>query len=61
MLKVLRDGNEPVKVRLAALQALQAASFSVLAFEGCRGDYIATCARSRRIAIRSFASACWGC
>ena len=42
MLKVLRDANEPVKVRLAALQALQAASFSVLAFEGCRGDYIAT-------------------
>jgi hypothetical protein len=42
MLKVLRDAKEPVKVRLAALQALQAASFSVLAFEGCRGDYIAT-------------------
>ena len=42
MLKILRDGDEPVKVRLAALQALQAASFSVLAFEGCRGDYIAT-------------------
>jgi hypothetical protein len=42
MLKVLRDANEPVKVRLAALQALQAASFSMLAFEGCRGDYIAT-------------------
>jgi HEAT repeat protein len=42
MLKLLRDGKEPVKVRLAALQALQAASFSVLAFEGCRGDYIAT-------------------
>lgn len=42
MLKLLRDGSEPVKVRLAALQALQAASFSVLAFEGCRGDYIAT-------------------
>jgi HEAT repeat protein len=42
MLKVLRNANESVKVRLAALQALQAASFSVLAFEGCRGDYIAT-------------------
>jgi HEAT repeat protein len=42
MLKVLRGTNEPVKVRLAALQSLQAASFSVLAFEGCRGDYIAT-------------------
>ena len=42
MLKLLRDANEPMKVRLAALQALQAASFSVLAFEGCRGEYIAT-------------------
>ena len=29
-------------MRLAALQALQAASFSVVAFESCRGDYIAT-------------------
>ena len=42
MLKVLCDTTEPVKVRLAALQSLQAASFSVLSFEGCRGDYIAT-------------------
>jgi HEAT repeat protein len=42
MLKVLRGTNEPVKVRLAALQSLQAASFSVLAFERCRGDYIVT-------------------
>jgi hypothetical protein len=42
MLKVLRNRDEPVKVRLAALQSLQAASFSVLAFEGCRGAYIAT-------------------
>ncbi len=42
MLKLLRDDDEPAKLRLAALQALQAASFSVLAFEGCRGDYIAT-------------------
>ena len=42
MLKVLREASEPVKVRLAASQALQAASFSVLAFEGCRGEYIAT-------------------
>lgn len=40
-LKVLRDRNEPLEVRLAALQSLQAASFSVLAFESCRGDYIA--------------------
>lgn len=42
ILKVLRDPQEPVKVRLAALQSLQAASFSVLAFEGCRREYIAT-------------------
>jgi hypothetical protein len=42
ILKVLRDQNEPVEVRLAALQSLQAASFSVLPFESCRGDYIAT-------------------
>ena len=42
VLNVLRDKDEPVKVRLAALQALQAASFSVVAFESCRGDYIAT-------------------
>lgn len=42
ILTVLRNGNEPVKVRLAALQSLQAASFSVIVFEPCRGDYIAT-------------------
>jgi hypothetical protein len=42
VLKVLRDYDEPVEVRLAALQALQTASFSVVAFEACRGDYIAT-------------------
>ncbi|MGH7787508.1 MAG: hypothetical protein ACRERC_11615 [Candidatus Binatia bacterium] len=41
MLTVLRDVDEPVKVRLAALQSLQAASFSVVAFESCRHDYIA--------------------
>ena len=41
MLSVLRNTDEPLKVRLAALQALQAASFSVVAFESCRGDYIA--------------------
>jgi hypothetical protein len=40
-LKVLRDVNEPIDVRLAALQAVQAASFSVVAFESCRGDYLA--------------------
>lgn len=42
MLNVLRNRNEPVAVRLAALQSLQAASFSVVAFESCRGDYLAT-------------------
>ena len=41
MLNLLRSKDEPVKVRLAALQSLQAASFSVVAFESCRGDYIA--------------------
>jgi hypothetical protein len=41
MLKVLRDVNEPIDVRLAALQAVQAASFSVVAFESCRADYLA--------------------
>jgi hypothetical protein len=41
MLTVLRNKDEPVKVRLATLQALQAASFSVVAFESCRSDYIA--------------------
>ncbi len=42
MLKVLRDPDEHIKVRLAALASLQAASFSVVAFESCRSDYIAT-------------------
>ena len=32
MLNVLRDRDEPVKVRLAALQSLGAAAFSVVAF-----------------------------
>lgn len=41
ILKILRDTDEDVKVRLAALQTLQAATFSVVAFESCRGDYIA--------------------
>ena len=41
MLKILRDQNEPIEVRLAALQSLQAASFSVVSFESCRSDYIA--------------------
>ncbi|HKR00532.1 MAG TPA: hypothetical protein VJT09_07650 [Pyrinomonadaceae bacterium] len=42
VLKVLRNEKEPLKVRLAALQTLQAASFSVDVFEQSRGDYIAT-------------------
>jgi len=42
MLKVLRNKDEPVEVRRAALQSLSAAAFSVLAFESCRADYIAT-------------------
>ena len=42
MLAVLRDRKEPIKVRLAALASLQAASFSVVAFESCRTDYTAT-------------------
>jgi hypothetical protein len=41
-LKVLRDRDQPIKVRLAALQSLQAASFSVIEFEPCREDYLAT-------------------
>jgi hypothetical protein len=41
MLKVLRDTAEPTPVRLAALQALQAASFAVVEFEPCRADYLA--------------------
>ena len=41
MLNVLRSEDEPVKVRLAALQSLGAAAFSVIAFESCRGDYLA--------------------
>jgi hypothetical protein len=41
MLNVLRNEDEPAKVRLAALQSLGAAAFSVIAFESCRGDYLA--------------------
>ena len=42
MLGVLRNKEEPVEVRMAALQALGAAAFSVIAFESCHADYIAT-------------------
>ena len=41
-LNVLRDREQPIKVRLAALQSLQAASFSVIEFEPHREDYLAT-------------------
>jgi hypothetical protein len=41
-LDVLRDKGQPIKVRLAALQSLQAASFSVILFEPHREDYLAT-------------------
>jgi hypothetical protein len=41
VLKILRAKSEPIEVRLAALQTLQAASFSIVTFESCRNDYIA--------------------
>lgn len=41
MLKVLRDTTEPLSVRTRALETLQAASFAVVEFESCRGDYMA--------------------
>ena len=40
-LSVLRDRSQPIKVRLAALQSLQAATFSVIEFEPYREDYLA--------------------
>src|SRR4051794_17285797 len=42
MLAVLSNTSEPIAVRLAAFQALQAAAFSVLAFASNRAEYIAT-------------------
>ena len=39
ILDVLRDVNEPVELRLGALQSLQAASFSVATFSAVQGDY----------------------
>lgn len=41
VLDVLRKPEEPVEVRLAALQTMQSASFASPAFESVRGDYIA--------------------
>jgi hypothetical protein len=40
VLSILRNKEEPVEVRLAALQHLAAASFSAEGFESWRGDYI---------------------
>jgi hypothetical protein len=42
VLSILGDEDEPAEVRLAALQALQAASFSVVTFAPMRGEYVAT-------------------
>jgi hypothetical protein len=42
VLNVLRNKDEPMEVRFAALESLQAATFSVDAFAPYRGDYIAT-------------------
>lgn len=38
---VLRNKEEPVEVRMAAMDTLATAAFSVIAFESCRKDYIA--------------------
>jgi hypothetical protein len=40
-LAVVRNQEEPVEVRLAAMESLAAAAFSVISFEPCRNDYIA--------------------
>jgi hypothetical protein len=42
VLNVLSNEAEPIKVRFAALESLQAATFSVDVFAPYRGDYIAT-------------------
>ena len=42
VLDVLRNKEEPVEVRLAAMDTLATAAFRVVAFEPCREDYIAT-------------------
>lgn len=42
VMNVLADKDNPVEVRLAALQTLQAASFSVASVESWRDDYITT-------------------
>lgn len=42
VLDVVRNKEEPVEVRLAAMDTLATAAFSVMVFEPCREDYIAT-------------------
>ncbi|MDT5061035.1 MAG: hypothetical protein QOH63_1494 [Acidobacteriota bacterium] len=42
VLDVLRNKEEPVEVRLAAMDTLATAAFSVIKFESCRTDYVAT-------------------
>src|SRR5918999_4058284 len=42
VLDVVRNKQEAVEVRLAAIDTLATAAFSVVAFESCREDYIAT-------------------
>ena len=41
VIKVLKDTQSPQAVRLAALRALQSASFSVVKFNHCRPEYLA--------------------
>jgi len=41
VLRVLRATEEPAEVRLAAMDTLATAAFSVVTFEPCRNDYIA--------------------
>lgn len=42
VLAIILNQDEPVEVRLAAMDTLATAAFSVVAFESCRSDYIAT-------------------
>jgi len=42
VLEVVRNKEEAVEVRLAAMDTLATAAFSVIKFESCRKDYIAT-------------------
>lgn len=42
VLRLVRNTEEPAEVRLAAMDTLATAAFSVVAFEPCRNDYVAT-------------------